>query len=59
MKEEKQTSTSKVFAEEDKLDEMTSIIKDFAAKMSKLELENRNTRKVIHEARNKNPTPYR
>ena len=59
VKEERQASTSKAFAAEDKLDEMSNIIKHLASKMSKLELENRNTRKPIQEGGNKNPTPFR
>jgi N6-adenosine-specific RNA methylase IME4 len=59
VKEKRQASTSKTLAAEDKLDEMSNIIKHLASKMSKLELENRNTRKPIQEGVNRNPTPFR
>ena len=58
VKEERQASTSKAFAVEYNLDEMSNIIKHLASKMSKLELENRNTRKPIQEGGNRNPTPF-
>ena len=38
---------------------MSNIIKHLASKMSKLELENRNTGKPIQEGGNINPTPFR
>ena len=59
VKEEKQASTSKALAIEDKLDEMTSIIKHLVAKMSKLELENKNTGKGIQEVGIRNPASFR
>ena len=59
VKEERQASTSKAFATEDKLDEMSNIIKHLASKMSKLELENRITGKPIQEGVNRNSTPLR
>ena len=43
VKEERQASTSKTLVAEDKLDEMSNIIKHLGSKMSKLQLENRNT----------------
>ena len=59
VKEEKQASTSKSLAVEDKLDEMTSIMKHLAAKMSKLEIENRNNGKAMQESGNRKPAPFR
>ena len=38
---------------------MSNIIKHLVSKMSKLELEKRNTRKPIQEGANRNPTPFR
>ena len=59
VKEEKLASTSKALAAENKLDEMPNIIKHLVAKMSKLEIENKNNGKAIQESGNRNPTPFR
>lgn len=59
MKEEKQASSSKTFSAEEKLDEMSNLLKHLASKMLKMELENHATQKPIQEGNNKNLTPFR
>ena len=54
MKEEKQASSSKAFSAEEKLDEMSNLIKHLASKMSKLELENRAIARPTQNEGNRN-----
>ena len=59
MKEERQASSSKVFSAEEKLDEMSNLIKHLASKMSKVELENRVVARPTQNEGNRNQAPFR
>lgn len=58
-KEEKQASTSKDFSVEEKLDEMSNLMKHLAFKMSNIEVENRPATRPPPDGLNKNPMPFR
>ena len=47
MKEEKPSSSSKIFKDEENLDQISSLIKYLASKMTKMELENRSAVRPI------------
>ena len=58
-KEDKQASTLKHFSAEEKLDEMSNLMKHLASKMSKLEVENRPAARPPPDGLNINPMPFR
>ena len=58
-KEDKQASTSKDFSAEEKLDEMSNLMKHLASKMSKLEVENRPAARRPPGIPNRNLVPFR
>ena len=58
-REDKQASTSKYFSAEEKLDEMSNLMKHLASKMSKLEVENRPAIRPPPDGLNRNPMPFR
>ena len=58
-KDEKQASTSKDSSTEQKLDEMSNLMKHLASKMSKLEVENRPAARPPPDGPNRNHMPFR
>lgn len=59
VKEERHPSTSKAISSEEKLDEMSNLIKHLTSKMYKLELENKVVVRPTHEGMNINQVPFR